>query len=186
MGKASRGRPRKSGNRTKSGQLSRAGKPARDKGTDRIAAQIERYGGHYCTAIGRAYAAGLLGEGQEAQDRYQAGKRFARLYTRLIAPSYRCPLNDTPQGGGTPDHERDQADQDWLFDMGDKLNRAGLRPWFDQLTGDQHHDTGPRWLDNLLDGKTHPGDVMVLEAAIAGLDLISPVRKPMGILAVAA
>ena len=181
-----KGRKRKTGPRTKSGALSRAGQSRVDRGTERIQAMRDKFGDHYNSAIGRAFASGLLGNGPEALDRYQEGKRFARVYTKLIARSYRCPLNDTPRGGAIEiDHEREQLEQDWLFTAMDKLDREGLRPWLDQLVSPIYTDAGPYWLEAILKGGKHPADLMLLKTAIKALDAITPQRKPMGILVAA-
>lgn len=62
MGRA--GRKRKDGKREPNGRLQRVS--GFDKGSDWVQAQRARYGEHYSTALGRAYAAGLLGEESEA------------------------------------------------------------------------------------------------------------------------
>src|SRR5690606_6642415 len=92
---ARRGRPRKAGKRTKAGALVRDSyaMPIYDHGTERAQARFKRFGTHGATALGRAYASGLLGDEQEASIRYDAGKRFSRLYSALIEQGrYRCPL----------------------------------------------------------------------------------------------
>ena len=183
MGKA--GRKRKTGTRYPSGQL----RPVFDRGNDRVQHQREIYGTHYNTALGRAYAGGLLGEPDIALDRYQGGKRFIRVYTRMIGGEvYRCPLDQTPRGSGTIDFrdiEQDKRDHDWLHVVMVNMDEAGVRPWLDDLITTRHADEGPYWLDALLAGGKHPADRMILDAAIAALDILTPVRKPMGIVAVA-
>lgn len=179
-----KGRKRKQGNRTKSGQLSRAGMPHRDKGNPKVEVLRERFGTDYGSALGRAYSAGLLGRGQDGIDRYYEGKRFARIYAKVLDRSYRCALDTTPRAGVTIiDGEHDLYEQEWLLDMTRRLDRAGLRPWLDQLLSPVWHDAGPVWLDRLLQGGKHKGDLVVLNSALAALDLITPKRKPMGILA---
>lgn len=174
-----KGRKRKQGTRTKSGQLSRAGQPRHDKGNDRIASMRERFGEHYASPIGRAFAAGLLGDGMEAKVRLDTGKRFSRLYSAIIAQGgYRCPLGrETLSQGFTGEimaHQRAMEDQEWLFAAMERLDREGLRVWFDQITSPIYHDSGPYWLDSLLNGGKDPADLMVLKVAIKAIDCIAP------------
>lgn len=185
-----RGRPAKSGRRTKSGALARNNypQPAYDRGTERVQAMKARYGEHYSTALGRAYAAGLLGDEQQAMDRYQAGKKFARLYSRLIdVHPYTCPLDNSPRGGNVVDLEYDErgmAEQQWLFEAMDKLDRIGARPWLDQLISIMHIDHGPAFLDRLLSGGRDPCDRTLLKAALDALDALAPPSRTVTIIAV--
>lgn len=181
-----KGRKRKTGPREKNGRPSRAGIPRFDKGTERVQAMRERYGEHYTSALGRAFALDLLGDGIEATVRLDVGKRFAAIHGKLIARPYRCPLNDAPRGMAD-DHdshdriEHDRAEQEWFFAMADKLDRAGLRPWLDQLISPVYTDHGPAWLDRLLDGGKDPVDLTLLQTAIKALDLIAPKVRSLGI-----
>ena len=181
MARAKRGRKLKEGDRYKGGKL----RQTYDKGTERAQAMTARYGTHYSTALGRAYAAGLLGEPQEALDRYQAGKRFVRIYSRCIGGSpYRCPLDQTPRGSNVIDFEateQDQRDHDWLHEAMTLMDKAGVRPWLDQLITACHTDHGPAWLDRILHGGKHPADAMMLKAAVEALDILAPHRRPRGI-----
>lgn len=184
MAKAGRKR-RQDVTRTRSGRISRAGQPDRsfDRGSDWVQAQRSRFGEHYCTALGRAYAAGLLGDEQQANDRYAEAKRFARMYARLIDQDrYRCALDRTPRGSLAILEDRDllewEADQQaWLFMAMEAIDATGCRPFLDQLLSKQHTDRGPYWLDNLLSGGRHPADTAVLNAALLALDAIVPVRQ---------
>lgn len=171
-----KGRKRKQGKRTPAGQLSRAGQRA--KPSDWVQAQQDRFGNHYGSALGRAYASGLLGEGNEAKARYDAGKKFTLRYTRTFGgDSYTCPLGDRSGSNDNHDPERDRHQQEWLFEMMNKLDHAGVRPYLDQLLSSLYVDTGPYWLTDLLAGKRHPADVMVLNAAIKALDIIGGCEK---------
>jgi len=188
-----RGRPRKAGKRNDKGKLVRDNYPVPiyDHGTERAQARFKRFGTHGATALGRAYASGLLGEEQEASLRYDAGKRFARLYSALIEQGrYRCPLARERLSSGVvvafTGNRHDEADQAWLFDAMEKLDRAGLRPWLDQLVLDLYADQGPYWLDALLAGGNNPSDQVVLKAALDALDLIAPKQGQMGIRVVVA
>lgn len=175
-----RGRPRKAGKRTSGGRLKRNNYPVPvfDKGSDWVQAQRARYGEHYSSGLGRAYAAGLLGEGIEAKNRYDASKRFLRLYARFIGgAAYTCPLDDSPRGGNVVDlavSEQQERDHRWLFAAMDSMDVSGCRPYFDQLISVLHVDHGPYWLDALLGGGKHPADVAVLNAAIRAMDIIAP------------
>lgn len=181
-----KGRKRKTGPREKNGRPSRAGIPRFDRGSERVQAMRERYGEHYTSAIGRAFATGLLGDGMEATVRLDVGKRFAAIYGRIIARPYRCPLNDAPRGMAD-DHETaerieyDRAEQDWFFGMADRLDKEGLRPWLDQLISPVYTDHGPAWLDRLLGGGRDPVDLTLLQTAIKALDLIAPKVRAQGI-----
>ena len=176
------GRKQKPGKRAKSGRPSRAGHvPALDRGSEWVQQQRERYGTNYNTALGRAFAAGLLGDETEALDRYTNAKRFARLYTLHISQDrYRCALDRSPRGMSVePDLaqlEYQQDQQRWLFWAMDVIDATGCRPFVDQLLAVRFVDRGPYWLDNLLAGGRDPADVAVLKAAIKGIDAIVPVR----------
>lgn len=188
-----RGRPRKAGKRERNGRLQRDASQF-DRGSEWVQKMRDRYGEHYSSPIGRLYASGLLGEEEIARVRYDVGKKFARLYARLIERPYRCALDTTPRlrvvgDDMAPDSwaalealERDQAEQGWLFEAMDKLDRAGLRPWLDQIVCKRYTDTGPYWVDALLSGGHHPADQSVLDAAIRALDEISPPQRAPRIL----
>lgn len=211
-----RGRPSKAGKRAPSGQLSRAGQPKGETLAGQpsawVKAQRDRFGVHYCWALGRAYAAGLLGDGPEALNRYQAAKKFVRLYQRFLGgSSYTCPLDNSPRGGNVisldvPEHQ--ERDRKWLDDAIDAMDVSGSRPYFDQLISIVNVDRGPHWVDSMIsvldwnDGlpainaglrkagkptlatrQYHPADQMILAAAIQALDIIAPAEKPRQILA---
>lgn len=173
-----RGRPRKPGKRYKSGDL----KPVYDKGSERIAAASARFGTHYSSALGRAYAAGLLGDGDRAFDRLNGGKKFAQLYTRTFGGTvYRCALDRSPRGPiedpAQEDPQRDQMGRDWLAKVMRELDGAGCRPWLDQLISSAYVDTGPQWLDRLILGCGKKPDQTLLDAAIAALDILAPPKR---------
>ncbi len=175
---ARKGRPRKPGRRTDTGKPIRAVTP-HDKGNDRVQALRERFGEHYSTALGRAYAAGLLGEETLARVRYDAGKRFQRAVERFFEVGrVRCPLGQERRSGGVSvqlEANPYEADEwQWVCGMADWLSFTGLRPWLDQLTLGLYHDADPYWLAALLDGGKHPADLAVLDTVIKALDLIAP------------
>jgi len=180
-----KGRPQKPGKR-------RNGRPAVDHSFDRgsewTQAMKARYGEHSGSAIGRAYAAGLLGEEAIAKDRFAAAKKFARAYQRIISQDrYRCALDRAPRGNLAYDLSPEATafeleEQDWLFKAMDTLDRTGCRPYMDQLLAVAHVDHGPAWLDRLLNGN-HPADKMILDAALQAIDAITP-KKREGIIRV--
>lgn len=177
-----RGRPRKSGKRHPGGKLVQVERF--DRGSDWVQGQQAKYQTHYNSALGRAYAGHLLGDEAEAQDRYMGGKRFARIYNRVIGgETYRCPLDRTPRGSETETEarENDQRDHDWLFAAMRSLDDGGLRMWLDQLLTRAHTDDGPAWLTRLLDGGRDPCDLVILKAALKALDIVAPVRREVTI-----
>ena len=179
---ARRGRPSKAGKRHPNGR--RVHEPSFDKGSEWVQARREKYQTHYNTALGRAFAAGLLADDADlALDRYQGGKRFARVYNRIIGgETYRCPLDRSPRGmaGERVEPERlefEARDQEWLFAAMSSLDAAGCRPYLDQLVTSAHTDHGPAWLDRMLAGGADPCDQMLLDAALSALDILAPPRK---------
>ena len=182
------GRKSKTGARTKSGRLKRDNYPAPvyDRGSDWVQQQRAHFGEHYSSALGRAFAAHLIGEDQQAKDRYDAGKKFARVYNRVIQTrTYRCALDTSPHGNVVAlEADHDHREQDWLFNAMADLDVAGLRPWLDQLISPVYVDTGPKWLDRLLKGGRDPVDRMLLDTAVKALDMLVPERRETGILVV--
>ena len=150
-----RGRPSNPGKRYPGGK--RVAAVTHDKGSEWVQSQRAKFREHYNTALGRAYAAGLLGDDQDvAMDRYQGGKRFARVYNRVCGgETYRCPLDRTPRGSESKLEaiEYAELDRNWLFSAIEAMDVAGCRPWLDQLLARAHTDTGPDWLDRLLEVK---------------------------------
>lgn len=208
-----KGRKRRQGvKRTPSGQISRAGQGERIVPPSAwVKAQQTKFGVHYCWAMGRAYVMGLLGDSPEALNRYQAAKKFVRLYRRFYGGSaYTCPLDNSPRGTdmvdlNVPEHQ--EADRAWLRAATDAMDVGGIRPYFDQLIGISSIDRGPHWLDSmiavidwntdlpalnaerrkanlplLLPKAQHSADEQILKAAIRALDIIAPAQKPRGIL----
>lgn len=185
-----KGRPSKPGKRDKSGRLKREGRDTTfDRGSDWVQARRDRYGEHYGSAIGRAFAAGLLGDGSQAKDRFDAAKKFARAYLRIISQDrYRCALDRTPRGNLAVSLSPEASafelhEQKWLFEAMATLDRTGCRPYLDQLLSTRHTDHGPYWLDMLLMGRRHPADIAVLDAALSAIDAIAP-RRAEGIIRV--
>lgn len=178
-----KGRKRKAGKRTESGQLSRAGISKIVKPSEWVDAMRARYGDHYSSPIGRAFAAGLLGDGTEANERYHTARKFASLHRRVFGGDvYRCALNQSPRGANDqPLTDKDVADQEWLIEAMGKLDCSGCRPFFDQLISRQFTDYGPSWLDRLL-ATAHKDkrDMIVMDAAVKAIDtIVSGRRVPM-------
>lgn len=181
-----RGRKRKIGvARTESGRIKRNNyaEPVYDHGSDWVRERRARFSVHYNTALGRAYAGKLLGD--DADDRYQGGKKFARVYQRMFGgETYRSPLDQTPRGHDLIDDRDYSRDRDWMFAAMDALDVAGVRPFLDQLITRMHTDHGPPWLDRLLSGGKDPCDKMLLDAACKALDIVAPPKMTARILAV--
>lgn len=178
-----RGRKTKGGRRTASGRLSRAGYiPLFDKGTERTQAMQALYGQDGCDAIGRAYRAGLLGEGSSAKALLDLARSVSNAYWRAYANgSYTCPLGDRTFGSVIDlDHEKIKRREQWLDDslvhirrMGQQTDRA-----FRQLVIDVNPDSGPSWLDRLCYAERtrkdcDSSDVHTLASAINALEAIS-------------
>ena len=171
---ARRGRPRKSGKRTKSDRLSTAGSSPRIvRGNDRAEALKDRYGTDACDPIGRAYCLRLLGEGSLGKERLDNGRKFARIY-RTVYPgmAYRCALDTSPKNGVLAFQTRRQRyEEEWIKDAIATIDNA-LRPYFDQLVLPANPDADPHWLADLMRGND-PRDRMILDAALRALDSIS-------------
>lgn len=171
MGKA--GRKRKPGKRTASGRLSRAGISPFDYGTERARALVALYGQHGTEALGRAYAAGLLGHKDDprALERYRNGQVMAHEWRKHFQPGYRCALNDNPRG--SDDYAESGAQQrryHWMLRETRALDAAGFGSWFHQLVLAHNPTSGPEWLDRLLAGVAGEGERRILELNIKALD----------------
>lgn len=174
------GRKPKQGKRTESGRLSRAGMPAVtfDKGTERTQAMQALYGPDGSDAIGRAYRAGLLGEGSEAKAILDTARKISNAYwVAYETGRYQNPLADRTHGSTVNlDHERIKRREIWLSEclsfvkhMGPQVRRA-----FDQLVIDVNPDSGPQWLEHLIWAKRHdkPSDMRCEQALRAALDAL--------------
>lgn len=173
---------RKNVTREPNGRISRKGQdrtPSDSRPSDWVAAQYKRFGSYYNSALGRAYAAGLLGVGNEAKDRYDKARKFASLYRQMIGGDrYRCALDNSPRGdaGEYQPSQQDADDQQWLIINMARIDLTGTRPFFDQLVSNRFTDYGPAWLDRLLDAPRERRDTMVMDAAIMGIDAIGPTK----------
>lgn len=167
-----RGRPRKAGKRYPSGKLIPF-----DKGAGHVQERRERFGNHYTTALGRAFASGLLGDDAQAQARYSTAKRFSRLYGVYIEHGryYGCPLGREERStGSTGQMSGNREDQDWLFACMDALDQGKLRPWLDLLILEYYHDVDPPFLGRLLNKGRDPADKAMMARCIEALDAITP------------
>ncbi len=150
---ARRGRPRKSGKRTNADRLSRAGAILPfDHGTEHAKAMQVLYGNDGCDAVGRAYRAGLLGEGSEAKALLDTARRIANAYWIAYSTGrYQCPLADRTHGPGVENPEQVRNREVWLSASLKSVN--GSRRAFDGLVIDVHPDHGPQWLDQVIADK---------------------------------
>lgn len=187
---ARRGRKPKPGRRTQSGRLARDGYPlpVYDHGTEQAQDRRRRFHGYGTSALGRAYASALLGDEQTAKIRYDAGERFKRAVERFyMVGMVRCPIGGETRSTGLKvalaGNPHEEAEWEWVGEQAKALDKAGLRPWIDQLVLDVYADHGPPWLDRLLDGGRDPVDRMLLKHAIEALDLIAP-KPPVGVIRV--
>ena len=141
------GRKRKTGARTKAGRLVQA----LDRGTERVQAMQALYGPDGCDAIGRAYRAGLLGDGNEAKALLDTARKISNAYWQAYEQGgYQCALGDRSFGNLTAiDHAKVKRREEWLAECLNVVNRMGrdVRRSFDMLVIDLNPDSGPRWLD---------------------------------------
>lgn len=175
MGRA--GRRRKQGKRTKSGRLSRAGAITPfDHGTERAQAMQALYGNDGTDAIGRAYRAGLLGDGSEAKALLDTARSIAKAYWQAYETgAIRCTLADRSSGSVVDlDHEKIRRREEWLNGCLNDVRRMGVRRQFDQLVIDVNPDHGPAWLDRLIyaERQGDNGDIADRAAMRAALDAL--------------
>ena len=173
---------RKTGKRTKSGRLSRAGQtPKFDHGTERTAEKFSRYGTDGADAIGRAYVSGLLGKGQDAKTLLDTARAIFRAYWAWyeVGP-IRCTLADRKSGAAVDnDHDREARQEEWLNRMLSYAGKQGFnkRTWFDELVIDQNPDCGPAWLDAILDRRSTAMDELKLQTVLAVLSDCAEIEK---------
>lgn len=140
-------------------------------------------------AIGRAYAAGLLGHeqpdfGPSSKDLLQAGRNIAWQYWRVYASQFPTPDSLArfqpcqPSARIDPDRERiiEAALNDALKIV--EGESRDCRRAFDQLVIDLNPDYGPKWLDNIIYAhrrkqRATEGDYNMLRLAKKGLELIA-------------
>lgn len=150
---AKAGRRSQSRKRLANGRPSRAGHvPAWDRGSERTMAMQALYGPDGSDALGRAYRAGLLGEGSDAKALLDTGRRIANAYWQAYATgSYKCPLGARTHGNiADMDHEKIKRREEWLRDC---LAKVKHRTQFDALVIDVNPDSGPEYLDRIIYAK---------------------------------
>lgn len=178
------------GNRSASGRL-RDRTPRRVTACDGVLRKRAFYGvaandTDTCDAIGRAYAAGLLGHGEDGAERasrlLNAGRRIAAQYWRVLG--FHTPDSlarfqpSSPSAPPSPEDERIRED---ALNDGLALVQAqgrSCRFAFDQLVIDPNPDHGPAWLDRLIwarkQGRTPmEGDNNMLRLAVKGLEALA-------------
>lgn len=166
------GRARKSGKRTKSGQLSRAGQPRIkvDRGNIRAERSLIVYRGNGSDAIGRLFEKGFIGKGNDAKAMLDTARAIHRAYWAWYTNGpIRCTLADRNSGAGIDnDSERERRQEDWLVSMLKLAGPQGFsrRKYFDELVVDPNFDDGPDWADRLLAGSTRESDHEKLSIAM--------------------
>ena len=165
---AKRGRPKKSGKRTKSGRLSRA-KPVEvifDKGSQRTQDKFSVYGADGSDAIGRAYVMGLLGVDSSGQPTSEAlelrnlARKIHRAYWPMLAVGReKSCLGLDINGQAVNDNLLDPEERERKIAREKRLTEtlraiaklgAGHRRAFDELCIDINPDQGPHWLEGLI------------------------------------
>lgn len=176
------GRKRKSGQREKNGRLKRVPELRYDKGTERAQAMQVLYGTDGCDAIGRAYRAGLLGEGTEAKALLDLARRISNLYWRAFETgAIRSAIADKTSGSVVElDHEKIKRQEQWLAQSLREIDGMGyaVRRAFNQLVIDVNPDHGPGWLDQLCyatrtKAAANPVDEAQLRKALSALEMLA-------------
>lgn len=181
-----KGRKRKAGPRTKSGQLSRA---KIDTGNDVVAKKSALYGQNHSDALGRAFANGLLGSDNAAKAMLDTGRAIGRSYWMdYEVGKIRCTLGDRSSGITIAEDIVRQRDKERWLKRTLKRVKPEMRPLFDSMVVDINPDCGPPWLDSIIlelqtrrakDAHTaSPGDWANLAAVLDMLSDIANVRKP--------
>lgn len=192
-----KGRPRKPGKR-KYGRLIKTGDEGIRQANDNALSRRELFGTNGWDAIGRAYSVGLLGEGDEAKDRLEKGRRYCAAHFAIYSPKqYRCALDRSPVGGSdeiNPERDARLIEQRaWLDHEWKRLHLMGCGPYFDQLVDPLRMwtDMDPPWLAHLIENALAnralraagramtpalEGHSIVLRAALKGIDALEPFR----------
>ena len=131
--------------------------PANDTGEPDASDRRERRGRQEtdtCDAIGRAYCAGLLGNGEMADRRLQAARTIASRYWSILGFATPDSLArfQPQQPSGPRDDERDARREQALNDGLALVEQCGreVRIAFDHLVIDPNPDQGPPWLDVIV------------------------------------
>lgn len=178
------GRKRKSGiKREKNGRMQRTAEMRYDRGTERAQAMQVLYGPDGADAIGRAFRAGLLGEGSGAKAMLDMARSISGAYWQAYETgAITCTLGDRTGGTVTSiDHARVKRREEWLNECLDIVNAMGrdVRHAFHQLVIDVHPDHGPPWLDRLCFAQRstamviEPMDQRHLRAALDALETLA-------------
>lgn len=142
-----------------------------------------------CDAIGRAFNAGLLHRDRaRAKELLNAGRRIHRQYWRhIVDPSHKhrdSLARYMPESGASPftDDEKDRIIEQALNDALALVKAEGhnVRFAFDQLVVDLNPDSGPVWIDRIVEAhrarpprRASEGDYFLLDLAIKGLEAIA-------------
>lgn len=135
-----------------------------------------------CDALGRAYCAGLLGAGERADRRLQAGRKIAAQYWRVLGfPTPDSLARFQPQQPSMPlDPKTERIREDALTTALDMVRARGrdVRKFFDQLVIDPNPDQGPPWLDAMVGAHRErraasERDTTALGLAMEGLDVLA-------------
>ena len=181
-----RGRPSKSGKRTKSGRLKE--RPVTfDRGTQRTQDKFSVYGADGSDAIGRAYVMGLLGDnGLELRN---LARKIHRAYWPMFGQGReKSCLGLDVNGQAVNDNLLDPEEREYKIRREKRLTEtlrsvarlgASHRKAFDQLCIDINPDEGPAWVDGLIWAKKHGREpelahTQALERAMAALEQIAP------------
>lgn len=157
-----RGRKRKTGRRYANGRLRLSPEARIVRGNDRAMAAAARYGQDHADAIGRAYRAGLLGEGSQAKARLDTARALASAYrATFTVGAVRCAIGGsvaTADARILPAEPRTaQKRHEWLLGSLNRIKALprGCERHFRQLVLEDHPDGGPAWLDRLLLALAH-------------------------------
>ena len=171
------GRPRKQGRRDAKGKLRPIIMP--DRGNDKTAEKMRRFGLFGADAIGRAYVSGLLGDEGEGKRLLDAARKFKKAHKKsgVVVGDPQCALNQD-RGGVMyvdPDPQSSRRREQRMFDS---LWAAGSRATmasnaFYGLVITDHPDYGPEWLDRLIWGGATKEDRDQLDAAVLTLRKIA-------------
>jgi len=145
-----------------------------DAGTKRAQKARETFGLNCADALGRAYASGLLGADMTAKAMLDTGRAMSAAYQyRYGVGRIRCPLGGRT-GGGQEDPIRAMLVADWLDARLSAVGRKGksVRTAFDEMVILEHADSGPLWLDRILNGNANSADMAKLVDALDGLGAV--------------
>lgn len=130
-------------------------------------------------AIGRAWSAGLLGQGDRAKELLDGGRKIAARYWAVFGfgtPDSLARFQPSDSKGPS-DPEREKRQADWLNGCLSRVAGLGRghRVAFDALVIDMNPDSGPHFLDALIfakrTGRSHDSrDLAMLDHALAALE----------------